>query len=307
MAERDDTEVLDSTAERAVLSEVELSERMLAGLEQDLRAVDAELDSLEEQNRQYQVLERVCQSLEELDNAGAAHLFWEDGAGPERTISYVRGARQRIDSFGEVIAEVENRRDVIVGKIAEQNTSLDCLHYDLRDAMEHAESVRNEWLVEREADHLPYRAQVMPWARGCEEDHRFRQSLAASVLVCLLLGWFVTIIDLPILDRSAVIEVPERVAKLVREELPPPPPVEQPVIEEPEPEEPELAEEKPPEEEIPEVTEQPVVAEAVEPDTREQVKSKGILAFRDSFAASALAMSYEMHLSGEPCSVQISR
>ena len=65
--------------------------------------------------------------------------------------------------------------------------------------------------------------------------------------------------------------------------LPPPEPVEEPVIREEEIPEPELAEERPPEE-ITEITEEPVVAEVEQPETREQVKSKGILAFRESFA-----------------------
>ena len=38
---------------------------------------------------------------------------------------------------------------------------------------------------------------------------------------------------------------------------------------------------------MPEAAEQPVVADAAQPDTRDQVKSKGILAFRDNFAARA--------------------
>ena len=71
--------------------------------------------------------------------------------------------------------------------------------------------------------------------------------------------------------------------------LPPPPaPVQEPIApdeELPEPE-PELAEEQPPDE-IPESIEPPSVAEVEQPDTREQVKSKGILAFRDSFASRA--------------------
>jgi hypothetical protein len=46
--------------------------------------------------------------------------------------------------------------------------------------------------------------------------------------------------------------------------------------------EPELADEQPPDK-----TPEAVVADIVQPDTREQVKSKGILAFRDSFASSA--------------------
>jgi len=82
--------------------------------------------------------------------------------------------------------------------------------------------------------------------------------------------------------------VPERVAKLVREErkLPPPPEVvEEPIIPEEEPPEPELAKIEP--EELPEFVEPPVVAEAEQPKPREQVKSKGILAFRDSFASRA--------------------
>ena len=84
--------------------------------------------------------------------------------------------------------------------------------------------------------------------------------------------------------------MPERVAKLVREEMRPPPPprVEEAMVPDediPEPE-PELAEETPPEN-LPESAEQPLVAEAAPEDTKEKVKSKGILAFRDSFASRA--------------------
>jgi outer membrane biosynthesis protein TonB len=167
---------------------------------------------------------------------------------------------------------------------------MDYLYYDLRDATEREESRKAEWLVEREEADVPARALVMPWSRGYDEDARFRKSVLASLLVCLLLGWLFDIVDLPIPERAKLIEVPERVAKLVREELPPPKPEPEPIIEEPEPEpeEPELAEETPPEpEEIPEAVEQPVVAESAPVDTKEQVKSKGILAFREKFAARA--------------------
>ncbi|MCP5114825.1 MAG: hypothetical protein GY953_28685, partial [bacterium] len=121
-------------------------------------------------------------------------------------------------------------------------------------------------------------------------DQRFRRSLAASVLLCVLTGWLVSVVDLPILELSRLTEVPERVANLVREEMrpPPPPQVEEAVVpdeEIPEPE-PELAEEQPPEN-LPESTEKPLVAEAAPENTKEKVKSKGILAFRDSFASRA--------------------
>jgi outer membrane biosynthesis protein TonB len=100
-------------------------------------------------------------------------------------------------------------------------------------------------------------------------------------MVALLVGT----IALPIVEREKLNELPERIAKLVRQkQIPPPPPVpvEEPTIPEeelPEPD-PQLAEEQPPDE----LPEQPKLADAEQPDTREQVKSKGILAFRDSFA-----------------------
>ena len=113
-----------------------------------------------------------------------------------------------------------------------------------------------------------------------------------ALLLCIAAGWLFNSVDLSIPERADLIEVPERVAKLVREELPKPKPEPEPIMEEPEPEpepeEPELAEETPPEPEVvPEAVEQPVVAESAPVDTKEQVKSKGILAFRESFAKRA--------------------
>lgn len=147
--------------------------------------------------------------------------------------------------------------------------------------MEEEEKRKNEWLVEREADVVSPHNQVMPWARGCEEDDRFRRSLRTSILASIILAFLVSIIDIPIPERSTVIKVPERVAKLVREErmLPKPVPVEEPIV----PDEP-IVPEEPPEPELTE-DESPVLAKAEQPNTREQVKSKGILAFRDSFAS----------------------
>ena len=127
----------------------------------------------------------------------------------------------------------------------------------------------------------------MPWQRGQEEDQRYRKSLGSSLATALVLGILVGSVAIPIPDKPKEIELPERMAKLVRETLPPPAPVPQPVAEEevpePEPEEPEKPEELP-DEVVPESLEEPKVAAAEEPDIKEQVKSKGLLAFRDSFA-----------------------
>ena len=280
-----------SVEELQIRGSVSESEKVLEGYENDLRAINGEIEALVEGGRVYDVLSRICRSLEELDELGAAELFWDEHYSHTAHEERLRYAHNRIDSYGAEIIALEKRRDDILDQIDDQNLHLDYLHYDLLDAAEREESRRSEWEIEREADTLPNVRQIMPWARGCKEDQRFRRSLAASVLVCALVGWLVTLVDLPIPELSRLTEVPERVAKLVREDMrppPPPPPVEEPVVPEEEIAEPdpELAEETPPEN-LPESTEQPVLAESAPEDTKEKVKSKGILAFRDSFASRA--------------------
>jgi outer membrane biosynthesis protein TonB len=276
-----------SLDEQSLQEKVRESEEAMARLEADLRDVDFELTQLAEQNQKYEALGNVCRSLEELENLGGTGLFWkaEDGD----VDACLREARERIHESGESLVGVEHRREGIAAKIGNQNSSLDVLHYELLDAIEREERRRSEWLVERDADELPKYAMVMPWQRRGEEDRRYRRSLGSSLATSLVLAILIGSIAIPIPDKSKKIELPERMAKLVHEALPPPPPAPEAVIDEeipePEPEtEPELAEETPPEL-VPESNEEPRVAEVQEPDIKEQVKSKGILAFRDSFAS----------------------
>jgi hypothetical protein len=285
MDERDVMNDELSTEETALKAQVKDSESALAGLEQDLRAVDAELADLVVENRKFDALADVCRSLEELENLGGAELFWKPQAG--NVDDYLNDARARINEFGETFFKVEERRDAIMQRIGSQNYTLDCLHYELRDAMEREESRRNEWVVEREADDLPPHEMVMPWQRGQEEDQRYRKSLGSSLATSILLGVLIASVAIPIPEKTKEIELPERMAKLVQQQLPPPKPVAEPVAEEqiPEPE-PEVPEEVPPEI-VPEAVEPPKVAATPEPDIKEQVKSKGILAFRESFASAS--------------------
>ena len=281
---------VSSLEELRLKEKLQRSERELEELERELQAIEGELEAQVEKGERYEVLARLCENFEELDRVGASYLFWGDLERPESTAKHLESVRGRLNEFTGEIERIEDRRDAVLDKIGDKNRSMDYLYYDLRDATEREESRKAEWLVEREEADVPARALVMPWSRGYEEDARSRKSVLASLLLCLLLGWLFSVVDLPIPERAKLIEVPERVAKLVREELPPPKPEPEPVIEEPEPEpeEPELAEETPPEPEVvPEATEQPVVAESAPVDTKEQVKSKGILAFRDSFAKRA--------------------
>ena len=121
---------------------------------------------------------------------------------------------------------------------------------------------------------------IMPWTRGGEDDQRFRKSLAVSLLVGLLLGSLLPMIDLPLPERWELTEVPDRLTRLIQERTLPPPP---PVQERTRPEE----QEPPPPEEAPLLAEEGTPQPANDQPPEKSTASKGILAFREKFAALA--------------------
>ena len=279
-----------SNKEQSLRTEFERSEQQLSNLEKSLRGVNDELKSLAEKGHEFDVLGRICRSLEELEDLGSADLFWSSEDDSETRSGKLASAHRKIDEYGTEIRRVEARRDSIVEKIGEQNIELDCLHYNLIDIVEERETRQNEWVIERDARELPSHVQVMPWARGNEEDRRFHKSLGSSLAASFFVAIILSSIAIPIMERDRTIEVPERVARLVQKNRaqPQPEPEPEPIFQEelPEPEPEELAETVP-EETTPEVSNEPAVADNPKVDTKEQVKSKGILAFRDSFASRA--------------------
>ena len=190
------------------------------------------LVELAREQEKFDKLERICATLEELEEDGAGHLFWDITPDIQKQ-QHIDHARGQIGRYHESIVEVESRKEKILADIDEQNVQLDYLHYDLQDIIEQEEMRDHEWVIERDENELPPRIQVMPWARGYEEDRRFHRSLGSSLAASLAIILLIGSIAIPIRTLEQEIELPERVAKLVRQErrLPPPPPPE------PEPEE----------------------------------------------------------------------
>jgi hypothetical protein len=254
-----------------------LGEKQLAELIGERRTIDTEIESLSGQREQHELLDSICSSLDRLAEMDAAKLFWGDQLDAGEWQEHLAGVRESSAGFCATIEKVEERRGEVDVRIGEQEDVLDILDYHLAELDEEEELRKNEWALEREEPEEKNRRIVMPWTRGCEEDQLFNQSLFRSVAASLLLALLLSLIELPIPDRAELMKVPDRVAKVI--ELPKPEPVEP--VAEPEPEEPQMAEEQPVEE-TPDVTEPVQVAEAEA--QKAEVKSKGILAFSDSFA-----------------------
>ena len=258
---------------------------------EELRCVDDELTVLEPRRRQHELLEQACDALEELGSFEAAELFWGASVDQRATEGHLRQVRNRLEGFRAELGAVETRRRGILAAIARTEEDLEILGEDLYDAEQQEIRRKEEWLLEREISPLPKRAVVMPWARGGEDDWRFRKVLAGAVLASLAIGVLLPMIDLPVVKRSDPVVIPERLVELVREErakpVPPPKPAEAP------------AEQTPPERmaQKPKPTDEheppapggpgPEQAQVAARPQQKPAGKPGLLAFRDTFASLA--------------------
>jgi hypothetical protein len=242
----------------------------LDGLVRDLHDIDRELEDLSGEQQQYDVLTQVCSGLQQLDEMGAAGLFWGETPAPGAE-EQLRRALSRVDTFEKQIAEIEDRRQSVVEEIELGYDQTELLEDDLFELKRREEERKREWIIEREVDSFPVRAVVMPWARGGEDDQRFRKALALALLLSLLLGLVFPLIDLPLPSPWEANKIPERLTRLIREARPVPPPQPQP---RPDEVAPELAKESTPETEPKQAPEKAPA-------------SKGILAFREKFSSLA--------------------
>jgi outer membrane biosynthesis protein TonB len=268
----------DTHDQEALQAQLDQSRARLDGLLRDLHTVDAELEGLSFEREQYQLLQQVCGGLEKLSGLGGAGLFWDGEPGVGNGDYHLRIVRDRIDEFELRLGEIEKTRQGLMDQVRLAQDDADLIEDDVFEAKRQEEIKKLEWVVERDIDPLPDRETIMPWSRGGEDDDRFRKSLASSLLAALLLGLLFPLIDLPIPERWKTIEVPERLASLIREEQPPPPPPKQEITA-PEETVPEASEEK-----TPQIVEEKTPTTSPEPAPKANVETKGILAFRDQFS-----------------------
>jgi outer membrane biosynthesis protein TonB len=257
------------------------------------RAVDGEVEAIAGERARFETLRGVCDGLDRLGELGATELFWDDRNVGDIGEGLLRRARSRLEVFLERVGRIDRRREVIIESILQEQERIEDLEEDLFQAQQAEERRKLEWIVEREISALPARRAVMPWTRGGEDDRRFRKSLLTSLAATILLGLIIPQIDIPLPDAWEPVEVPERLARLVQERRPvPPPPA--PTVEEQQPEKPEPIPEPEIEQELKPV-EGPALAEASpdaaptpEPAARKKrAESQGILAFREKFAGLA--------------------
>ncbi|MEJ2109081.1 MAG: AgmX/PglI C-terminal domain-containing protein [Acidobacteriota bacterium] len=308
---------LKSPEEQQLLAQAAQVRERQESLKIDLRVIDDELDDLAPQRTRYELLEQACSSLEQLKELDADSLFWGERIEPAQIAEQLQEVRNRISEFQSQIGVLDAQRNAVLAKIETEEENLDVIAEDLYQVREAEERRKLEWVIEREMSQQPRRQQIMAWARGGEDDMRFRKSLALSLLACLILGIVFPMIDLPLPDRFKKDDaVPKRLVQFIRQAqmkpIPPPPVVAERLPEQkvPEQQEPQPATEPnaPKQPPLPSDSQAAVVEEPKLPGPPDlppgpvgpgdaidappgpsprKVANAGILAFKDQFASLA--------------------
>jgi hypothetical protein len=265
---------------------IEQARRKQEALEGQLHVVEAELETFSADRQRFDALRDVCNALDKLAELKADELFWEGIPEAQEAAAHVERARSRVTRFEGEISGILEKQASLQAQINQCLYELDILYEEARDAYDREERRKEEFVVEREISSVPYREMIMPWTKEAESEKRFRQAVLVALFICFVVGSLIPMIKVPIPDRSVVVaEIPERLVKLVKKELPKPAPVRKPEPKQAQ-EEPEQAKKEPKPQ--PEQHKQDTPPKAVEtaeqaPAARKEAEKVGVLAFKDAF------------------------
>jgi hypothetical protein len=211
-------------------TQIEQIEQNREALENELRVVEAEIETFSADRQRFDALQDVCNALDKLRELKADELFWEGIPEGGDAVGHVERVQSRIASFEGEISEILEKQASYQEQINQCLDELNILDEEVRDAYDREERRKEEFVIERDITPLPYRAMIMPWNRDAEGESRFRRAILIALLLCFVFGAPVPLIKVPIPDRSVIVaEIPKRLVKLVKEELPKPEPVRKPV------------------------------------------------------------------------------
>lgn len=264
----------------------------LGQLEQAKSKVDAELDTYATAQQKIDALRDACNALDRLTELKADRLFWEDMPGRVVTAEHTAKLRERVVSFEKHVQGFHDKKAAIETQIDRHLDALEVLQEEIDEAYDRDEKRKDEFVIEREISPIPFRRMVMPWSMNDESEKRFRRSVLVAMLLSLCFSYLIPLVNVPVPDETEmVVEIPKRLAMLVKKEPPRPEPVVEKPVEAKKPEEPEKAV-KPPEKTKKKTTKKVAKKAPGKPKkakvggsktARKKAESTGVLAFKAAF------------------------
>jgi TonB family protein len=244
----------------------------LEELESEDDILAEELQQLNKLRHRYHVLSELGDQLEKLEKLGGAELFWGESYDRGSSQNEQKRIRDLVINYDSRVAELQKKQLIREDSVESLTAKINVLNEDTMNLQAREEARAEEFIIEREMRDIPYRPMHMPWNRNDEDQKQFKKILLIVLFFSILLGILIPMWDIPVPDRVEVVEIPERLAKLmVKKEPPPPPPKVQEKLEEKKPEKKDKKKEKKPE---------PVKAKKA----RKKAERSGLMAFKDDFA-----------------------
>lgn len=215
-------------------AQIEQARQKRETLEDELCVVEAELETFSADRQRFDALQDVCNALDKLGQLKADELFWEGIQETKDAAGHLERVRGRVAGFEGEISGILEKQASLKGQINQCLDELDILYEEVSDAYDREEQRKEEFVIEREISPVPYRAMIMPWTKEAESERRFRHAVLGALLICFVFGAPISLIKVPIPDRSvAVVKIPERFVKLVKKEPPRPARMPKPVPKQP--------------------------------------------------------------------------
>ncbi len=236
--------------------------------------VAEELEQLNTQRQRFAILGEVNDQLEKLEKLGGGELFWGENYDRESVQQQQKRVHYLVINYDSRVAELQNKQQLRDETVEGLTAKINVLNEDTVALQELEEELAEEFIIEREMVEQAYRPMVMPWNKDDKDQKKFRKVLLIVLFLSILLGILIPMWDIPIPDRVEVVEIPERLAKLMMKKKAPPPP--------PPPKAEKKKEKEPEKEKAKQKDKKPVPEKAKK--VRKKAERAGLMAFKDDFA-----------------------
>ncbi|MDD2580931.1 MAG: AgmX/PglI C-terminal domain-containing protein [Desulfuromonadaceae bacterium] len=258
-------------------AQIKQVEETLAKLKCETYAVEAELETFSADRLRFDTLREACNILDRLDELEAGQLFWGELPEIRDPAGRIVRLRSHIAGFDEEIRGILEKQATLKAQGNQCLEELDYLDVQINDTYARDERRENEFAIERELSPVSHNPSEMPWSYD-ESDRRYRRTLIISLLLSLTLGIITRLVILPVPVRPAVVEIPKRLAMMVRKEHKKPEPVKKAKEEKKEEKKQaaDKAQEKP-------TQERPKALPAEQVAAPKKAENTGVLKFKDAF------------------------
>jgi outer membrane biosynthesis protein TonB/prefoldin subunit 5 len=204
--------------------QIEIYKEEISRHQEELASIEAELEEIADQRQQYEVLSGIVSGLDKLEELDASALFWDGISDQKKMQEHLDKLREQSEVFERKVSNVTARHERITQDIQHKKDEIEFLYDDIENLRRREEESKDFYVIEREISPLPYRMMVMPWTKQDKDENRYRRILLLFLLYAILAGLLIPYYNVPIPEREEVVEIPERLAKLIKKEKPKPPP-----------------------------------------------------------------------------------